>query len=117
MRSTSWRDDLLGVVRLFHALPQVRVHHILKIVDIVQEDVIHFVHAGAMLRGTAISIRNIGLLRRRADHALHLVLVQDVVRRAARGDQDIHFRQHGSGMRDTPPACPETASPFRRARS
>ena len=51
------------------------------------------------MRGTAISIRNIGLVAAGGDDALHLVLVQDVMRRAARGDQDIHLGQHADEAR------------------
>ena len=94
MRSTSSRHDGLGVLGLLQALAQVGVDHFLQIVDIVEEDVVELVDGGLDIARHRDIDQEHRPVAARGDHALHLVFVQDVVRRAARRDHDIHLRQH-----------------------
>ena len=88
-------DQRLGVVRLFHALAQVGVDDFLQIVDVVEEDVVEVVDGGLDIARHGDIDQEHRLVAAGGDDALHLVLVQDVVRRAGTGDQDIHLGQHG----------------------
>ena len=88
-------DQRLGVVGLFHALAQVGVDHFLQVVDIVEEDVVEVVDGGLDIARHGDIDEEHRLVAAGGDDALHLVLVQDVVRRAGAGDQDIHLGQHG----------------------
>ena len=99
MRSTSSATSCLGVVRLFHALAQVGVDHFLQVVDIVEEDVVQVVDRGLDIARHRDIDQEHRLVAAGGDDALHLFLVQDVVRRAGAGDQDIDLRQHGGEAR------------------
>ena len=76
-------DDRLGVVRLLHALAQVGVDHFLQVVDVVEEDVVEIVDRGLDVARHRDIDQEHRLVAARGDDALHLFLVQDVVRRAA----------------------------------
>ncbi len=94
MRSTSCCDDLLGSFGFLAPLAQIGVDHFLQIVDVVEEDVVEIVDRGFDVAGHRNIDEEHGLVAASANHALHFVFMQDVVRRAAGSDQDIHFRQH-----------------------
>ena len=85
-------DHLLGVLGLLHALAQVGVDHFLQVVDVVEEDVVELVDRRLDVARHRDIDQEHGPVAPRRDHALHLVLVQDVVRRAGGGDHDIHLR-------------------------
>ena len=75
-------DQRLGVVRFLHALAQVGVDHFLQIVDVVEEDVVEVVDRGLDIARHGDIDEEHRLVAAGGDDALHLVLVQDVVRRA-----------------------------------
>ena len=95
MRSTSSTTIVFGVLGLLRALPQVGVDHFLQIVDVVEEDVVQIVDRRVDVARHGDIDQEHGLVAAGGDDALHLVFVQDVVRRAAGGDHDVHLRQHG----------------------
>ena len=109
------RHDRLGVLRLLHALAQVGVDHFLQIVDVVQEDVVEIVDGGLDIARHRDIDQEHRLVAARGDDALHLVLVQDVMRRAARGDQDIHLGQHADEARILDRRALEQLRHFHRA--
>ena len=72
----------LGVVGLLHALAQVGVDHFLQVVDVVEEDVVEVVDRGLDIARHRDIDQEHRLVAAGGDDALHLLLVQDVVRRA-----------------------------------
>ena len=58
--------DLFCVNRLLACDRQRATDHLLQIVDVVDEDAVEIVHPRSTSRGTAISMKNIGRLRRLA---------------------------------------------------
>ena len=58
-------DEGLGVAGLAAALFHVGRGHLLQVVDVVDEDAVELVHRRVDVAGTAISMKNMGRLRRR----------------------------------------------------
>ena len=82
------------MVGFLHALAQVGVDDLLQVVDVVQEDVVEVVDRGLDIARHRDIDEEHRLITAGRDDTLHLLLPQDVVRRARRGDHDIDLRQH-----------------------
>ena len=96
MRSTSSATIASAWSASFMRSRRFGVDHFLQVVDVVEEDVVELVDRRLDVARHGDVDQEHRLVAARGDDALHLVLVQDVVRRAARGDQDIHLGQHGA---------------------
>ena len=86
-----FHHHVLGVIGFLGALAEVGVDDFLQVVDVVQEDVVELVHGRLDIARHSDIDEEDRLVAARGDDALHLVLVEDVVRRAGAGDEDVHL--------------------------
>src|SRR5579885_982994 len=86
-------DDLFGLFSDLCAVLDVAVHHLLEVIDVIQEHVVQFVHGRVDVARHSDIDEEHRAVPASLNHPAHLVLSQDVLGRSARCDHDIHLRQ------------------------
>src|SRR6185436_14277163 len=83
-------NDFLGLFGDVTAALNVGLDHAIQVVDIVEEHALQFVHTRLDIARDGDVDQEHGTVAAPVDHGAHLFAVDDVVRRAAGSDDNIH---------------------------
>src|SRR5579872_2585039 len=93
-----FRDNLLGLLGFVLARVEIVLDDVLQVVDVVQENVVELVDLGVDVAGDCDVDDKDRLVFASLNHLRHIGARQDVVRRAAGGDDDIHLRHEAEEL-------------------